>query len=56
MTRAQFERDYDLVRGMLRPDYTRLAEAAYVRRNPVTDEISWPAGRIEDDLKRLGLI
>ena len=53
--RAQLEQDYDLVRGMLRPAYDRLADAAYVRRDPVTDEISWPAASIEDELRRVGL-
>ena len=40
----------------LRPDYARLDDAAYIHRDPVTDEITWPPCRIEDELKRLGLL
>ena len=40
----------------LRPDYGRLEEAHYVRRDPVTYEISWPPTRMEDELMRLGLL
>ena len=40
----------------LRPDYGRLEEAHYVRRDPDTYEISWPPTRMEDELMRLGLI
>lgn len=40
----------------LRPDYSRLEEAHYVRRDPDTYEISWPPTRMEDELMRLGLI
>ena len=47
---------YDLVRGRLKPAYDRLAEAHLIRRNPVTDEISWPASTLEDDLRKAGLI
>lgn len=56
MTRAELERDYDLTRGMLRPAYDRLAEASRVRRDPETDEISWPNGTMEEDLRRAGLL
>lgn len=56
MTRAELERSYDLVRGMLRPAYDRLADAARVRRNPDTYEVSWPSSTLEDDLRRAGLI
>lgn len=40
----------------LRPDYTRLDDAVYIKRNPETYEISWPPTRMEDELMRLGLI
>lgn len=56
LTRAELARSYDLVRGHLRPAYDRLADAAYVKRDPVTDEVSWPASCLEDDLKRAGLL
>lgn len=47
---------YDMVRGCLKPAYDRLAEAHLIRRNPVTDEISWPATTLEDNLREAGLI
>lgn len=40
----------------LRPAYDRLDNAYYITRNPVTDEVSWPPTRMEDELVRLGLI
>lgn len=40
----------------LRPDYNRLETAHHVRRNPLTDEISWEPTSMEDELQRLGLI
>lgn len=40
----------------LRPDYNRLEVAHHIRRDPVTDEISWEPSRMEDELRRLGLI
>lgn len=40
----------------LRPDYDRLEVAHYIVRHPVTDEITWPPTKIEDELVRLGLI
>jgi hypothetical protein len=40
----------------LRPDYSRLDDAYYIVRNPVTEEVSWPPTRMEDELVRLGLI
>jgi hypothetical protein len=40
----------------LRPDYDVLEQAHHIRRDPVTDEVSWPPSRMEDDLIRLGLI
>lgn len=56
LDRAELERTYDLRRGMLRPAYDRLADAIYIRRDPNTFEVSWPATSLEDDLKRAGLI
>ena len=55
LTRAEMLRDYDMVRGCLRPAYDRLADAAYIRRDPETFEVSWPRTTIEDALRRLGL-
>lgn len=58
MDRKMLETLYDLKRCMLRPDYTRLAEAQHIKRNPDTDEISWPpscAGMV-DQLRHMGLI
>ena len=40
----------------LRPDYDRLELAHYVKRDPDTGEISWPPTRMDDELRRLGLI
>lgn len=40
----------------LRPDYSRLDDAYYIVRDPKTDEVSWPPTRMEDELRRLGLI
>jgi hypothetical protein len=45
---------YD-ARGLL-PDPERLAEAHHVRRDPVTDEISWPPSRMADMLREMKLI
>ena len=45
---------YD-ARGLV-PDPQRLAEARYIKRNPVTDEISWPPSRMADVLRELKLI
>ena len=56
MTRAELERRYDLKRGMLRPDYERLANAHHIKRNPVTYEISWEPTAIEQRLRELSLI
>jgi len=38
------------------PDPDRLAEARYIKRDPVTDEISWPPSRMADVLRELKLI
>jgi hypothetical protein len=38
------------------PDPDRLAEAHHVRRDPVTDEISWPPSRMAAVLRELKLI
>lgn len=40
----------------LRPAYDRLEVAHHIRRDPITDEISWPQTRMEEKLRRLGLI
>lgn len=45
---------YD-ARGML-PDADRLADAPHVKRDAVTDEISWPPSRMLDVLKELKLV
>ena len=45
---------YD-ARGLV-PDPDRLAEAHHVRRNPATDEISWPPSRMAAALRELKLI
>lgn len=55
-TRAELARSYDLVRGCLRPDYGRLADAHHIRLNPETGEITWPASTLEHDLRRAGLL
>ena len=45
---------YD-ARGLV-PDPDRLAEARHVKRNPVTDEISWPPSRMAAVLRELKLM
>ena len=45
---------YD-ARGML-PDADRLAEAPHVKRDAVTDEISWPPSKMLDVLRELKLV
>jgi hypothetical protein len=45
---------YD-ARGLV-PDPDRLAEARYINRDPVTDEISWPPSRMAAVLRELKLI
>jgi hypothetical protein len=45
---------YD-ARGLV-PDPERLAEAHHVRRDPVTDEVSWPPSRMTAVLRELKLI
>jgi hypothetical protein len=42
-------------RRELKPDYSRLAEAHHIKRDPITDEISWPPS-LEDELRKQGLI
>jgi hypothetical protein len=44
-----------MTRRELRPDYSRLADAHYVKRDPKTYEISWPPS-LEDELRKQGLI
>ena len=50
MTRAQYDD-----RGLV-PDPDRLADAHHVKRDPVTDEISWPPSRMADVLRDLKLM
>ena len=50
MTRPRYDD-----RGML-PDPDRVADAHHVKRNPVTDEISWPPLRMAAVLRELKLI
>lgn len=38
------------------PDPQRLADADHVKRDPVTDEISWPPSTMADVLRELKLI
>jgi hypothetical protein len=45
---------YD-ARGLM-PDADRLAEARHIKRDPDTDEISWPPSRMADVLRELKLI
>ena len=45
---------YD-ARGLI-PAPDRLADAHHVRRDPVTDEISWPPSRMAAILRELKLI
>jgi hypothetical protein len=40
----------------LRPDYNRLEVAHHIKRDPITDEISWEPSTMEDELIRLGLV
>lgn len=50
MNRARYD-----ARGMV-PDPDRLADAEHTRRNPVTDEISWPPADMAAMLRNLKLI
>ena len=56
MDRRTLEFLYDLRQWMLRPDYQRLADTHRIKRNPVTDEISWPPSSLVDDLRKAGLL
>lgn len=38
------------------PDPQRMAESHHIKRDPKTDEISWPPSSMEDTLKELKLI
>lgn len=42
--------------GILQPDWSRLEEAHLIKRDPVTDEISWPPTSLEEQLRKAGLI
>lgn len=50
MTRARYD-----ARGMV-PDPQRLADADHVKRDPSTDEISWPPSRMAEVLRELKLL
>ena len=47
---------YDPIRRELRPDYARLANARFIKRDPVTDEISWEPSSLEAQLREAGLV
>ena len=49
-TRARYD-----ARGLV-PDPQRLADAHHVKRDPVTDEISWPPSTMEAILRDLKLL
>ena len=49
-------RIYDPIRRELRPAYDRLADARYIKRDPVTDEISWPPSEMMAQLREAGLV
>lgn len=38
------------------PDPQRMADAHHIKRDPVTDEVSWPPSRMAEVLRELGLI
>lgn len=42
--------------GAMLPDIVQLLAAPYIRRDPDTDEISWPPSNMELQLIELGLI
>ena len=50
MTKARYD-----ARGMV-PDADRMADARHVKRDPATDEISWPPSRMAAVLRELKLI
>lgn len=47
---------YDPIRRELRPDYQRLANARFIKRDPITQEISWEPVTIEAQLREAGLL
>lgn len=47
---------YEPTRRELRPDYARLANARFIKRNFLTDEISWEPTSIEAQLREAGLV
>lgn len=47
---------YDPIRRELRPAYDRLANARFIKRHPVTDEITWEPTAIEAQLREAGLL
>ena len=42
--------------GTMLPDPARLQAAEHIRRDPITDEISWEPSSMEQQLIELGLI
>lgn len=42
--------------GILQPAWDRLEEAHLIKRDPITDEVSWPDTSLEDQLRKAGLI
>lgn len=42
--------------NILQPDWSRLEEAHQIKRDPVTDEITWGAVNLEDQLRKAGLL
>ena len=52
--RSRYPADYD-ARGLM-PDADRLTEAHHIRRDPDTDEITWPPSSMAAILRTLKLI
>ena len=50
-TKARYDRAGNMV-----PDPDRLADAEHVRRDPMTDEVSWPPSRMAAVLRDLKLL
>lgn len=50
-TKARYDRA-----GNMMPDPDRLADAEHVRRDPMTDEVSWPPSRMAAVLRELKLM
>lgn len=56
MTKRPSPTLYDLARGMLRPAYDRLANAHHIKRDPVTDEITFKPVSLEQRIREAGLV